>query len=274
MIGNVGAVVLAFEDCARSITLTQRKIAIVRNRDELKREWLELSQAWIKQARGGRNSTRTGMLDPPMLEACGSVEGLRILDCGCGEGRFCRILVERGAAYVLGLDLCEPLIEAASGLQSERDAYRVADVQDLGFIEDETFDLAVSYLNQCDLPDFNANNREVLRLLRKWGRFIVANLHPMRSALGAWLRTNDGIKQHVMLDNYFDEGERRWKMLDVEFTNFHRSLSTYIRGFLDAGFGVSGIVEPTVTAERLTAYPELDDERRVPNFIIYVLRKP
>jgi SAM-dependent methyltransferase len=246
----------------------------VRNRDDLKREWLELSQAWIKEAREGRNAARNGLLDLPMLEACGSVEGLKILDCGCGEGRFCRMLVERGAAYVLGLDLCEPMIEAASGRQSERDAYRVADVQDLGFIEDQAFDLAVSYLNQCDLPDFNANNREVLRVLRKGGRFIVANLHPMRSAVGGWHRTPDGKKQHVILDNYFDEGERRWKMLEVEFTNFHRSLSTYTRGFLDAGFHIAGIVEPTVTPENLTAYPELDDERRVPNFIIYILRKP
>jgi SAM-dependent methyltransferase len=274
VIWNDAAVELASEEWARSIELTQRKIAIVRNRDELQRQWLELSPAWIEQAREGRNSTRNGLLDLPMLEACGGVEGLRILDCGCGEGRFCRMLVERGAAYVLGLDLCQPLIEAASGLRSERDVYRVADVQDLGFIEEETFDLAVSYLNQCDLPDFNANNREVLRVLRKGGRFIVANLHPMRSAVGAWHRTPDGKKQHVMLDNYFDEGERRWRMLEVDFTNFHRSLSTYIGGFLDAGFSIGGIVEPTVTAERLTAYPELDDERRVPNFIIYILHKP
>lgn len=184
------------------------------------------------------------------------------------------MLVERGAGYVLGLDLCEPMIEAARELQSERDAYRVADVQDLGFIEDESFDLAVSYLNQCDLPDFNAHNREVLRVLRKGGRFIVANLHPMRSAVGGWHRTPDGKKQHVILDNYFDEGERHWKTMGVEFTNFHRSLSTYTCGFLDAGFSIEGIVEPTVTEEHLILYPELDDELRVPNFVIYILRKP
>jgi len=64
-----------------------------------------------------------------MLDACGKVEGLRIPDCGCGEGRFCRMLAERGAAYVLGLDLCEPMIEAARELQSEREEYRVQDVQ-------------------------------------------------------------------------------------------------------------------------------------------------
>ncbi len=244
------------------------------NREDLKREWLELSPAWVREVREGRNSTRKGLLDQPMLEACGSVEGLEILDCGCGEGRFCRMLVERGAGYVLGLDLCEPMIEAARTLQSEREAYRVADVQALGFIADETFGLAVSYLNQCDLPDFNANNREVFRVLSPGIRFIVANLHPMRSAAGVWQKTPDGKKQHVILDNYFDEGERHWQIMGGALTNFHRSLATCTRGFLDAGFSIEGIVEPTVTDECLALYPELDDELRVPNFIIYILRKP
>ena len=175
---------------------------------------------------------------------------------------------------MLGLDLCEPMIEAAREKQSARNAYRVADVQDLGFIESGTFDLAVSYLNQCDLPDFNANSREVSRVLRPGGKFVVANLHPMRSAVGGWHRDADGQKQHVILDNYFAEGARRWKMMGVEVTNFHRSLSTYARGFLDAGFDIEGIVEPTVTEEHLALYPELDDELRVPNFIIFILRKP
>ena len=244
------------------------------NREKLSREWIELAPAWIKEAREGRNPTREGLLDGPMLELCGTVEGLRILDCGCGEGRFCRILAGRGAAYVLGLDLCEPMVEAARERQSSRDAYCVADVQDLGFLAEETFDLVVSYLNQCDLPDFAANNREVFRVLRSGGRFIVANLHPMRSAVGSWQRTEDGVKQHVILDRYFDEGERHWTMMGVDFTNFHRSLSTYTRGFLAAGFCIEGIIEPTVDEEQLAAYPELDDELRVPNFILYALRKP
>ena len=244
------------------------------NSNNLEREWHKLSTPWIREAREGRNPTRTGLLDKPMLEACGNVVGLKILDCGCGEGRFCRILAAKGAEYVFGLDLCQPMIEAATELQSRNDAYRIADVQDLSFIEDDAFDLVVSYLNQCDLPDFDANNREVYRVLRTGGRFIIANLHPMRSAVGQWHRTDDGEKQHVILDRYFDEGERRWKMMGVEFTNFHRSLSTYTCCFIQAGFRIDAITEPTVTKEQLALYPELDDELRVPNFIIYTLRKP
>ena len=246
----------------------------MKNINDLKQEWLNLAPRWIKEVREGKNSARNGLLDSVMLNACGNVEELNILDCGCGEGRFCRMLAERGAKYVLGLDLCEPMIEAARQLQSELIEYRVQDVQDLSFIENESFDLVVSYLNQCDIPDFESNNKEVFRVLKRGGRFIVANLHPMRSATGKWYRNDKGEKLHAILDNYFDEGERHWKMLGVKFTNFHRSLSTYINNFIKTGFIIKEIIEPTVIVERLKEYPDLDDELRVPNFIVYILEKP
>src|SRR5687767_13843792 len=109
--------------------------------DNLKREWITIAPMWIKEAREGRNPTRIGLLDKPMLDACGNLEGLKILDCGCGEGRFSRMLADRGAAYVLGLDLCEPMIEAAKELRLCGVEYKIADVQALGFIDDEVFDL-------------------------------------------------------------------------------------------------------------------------------------
>lgn len=243
-------------------------------RSQLRQQWINLAPAWIKESREGRNPTRDGLLDRPMLEACGPVDGLKVLDCGCGEGRFCRILAARGAVKVLGLDLCESMIEAARALQASRDHYRVADVQNLDFLEDASFDLIVSYLNQCDLPDFVANILEVFRVLRAGGRFIVANIHPMRSATGGWHRNDDGEKQHVILDRYFDESMRSWQTMGLPLDNYHRTLSTYTGSFLDAGFAMERIIEPTVDEKQLAAYPELDDELRVPNFIIYALRKP
>ena len=247
---------------------------IQQKKDLLRQEWIELSPAWIKEAREGRNPTRNGLLDQPMLEACGNVEGLQVLDCGCGEGRFCRILAQRGASYVLGLDLCQPMIQSARELQSNCNEYRVADVQNLSFLLDQNFDLVVSYLNQCDLPDFMANTREVYRILSSKGRFIIANLHPMMSAEGRWCKTENGIKKHVVVDQYFEENERHWKMMGVNFTNFHRTLSTYIQGFMEVGFKIEGIIEPTISEDQLALYPELEDELRVPNFIIYSLSKP
>ena len=56
------------------------------NRHFLETQWVQLAPAWIKEMREGRNANRAGMLDQAVLEACGDVRGLRIVDCGCGEG--------------------------------------------------------------------------------------------------------------------------------------------------------------------------------------------
>jgi len=244
------------------------------SQERLNQEWAKLAPGWIKESREGLNSNRTGLLDAPVLRACGEIVGVRALDLGCGEGRFCRILVERGASSVLGIDLSDQMITAARELQGDRDEYAVADAQYMPWAESESFDLIVSYLNQCDLPDFRANTQEAFRLLRPGGRFVVANLHPMRSAVGHWHRSPGGEKLHVVLDDYFNESARRWRMMGVDFTNFHRTLTTYVRAFLMSGFVLHDLVEPTVRDKVLEAHPDLRDELRVPNFIVFALGKP
>jgi hypothetical protein len=63
-------------------------------------------------------------------------------------------------------------------------------------------------------------------------------------------------------------------MIGIDFTNFHRTLSTYIRAYRHSGFAIEEIVEPTVETENLKRFHELEDELRVPNFIVVVLAKP
>jgi 2-polyprenyl-3-methyl-5-hydroxy-6-metoxy-1,4-benzoquinol methylase len=45
-----------------------------------------------------------------ILEYFGDLSGQRVLDAGCGKGRFARVLAERcpRAASIVGLDLAEP----------------------------------------------------------------------------------------------------------------------------------------------------------------------
>jgi SAM-dependent methyltransferase len=50
-----------------------------------------------------------------LLDALGSVEGLLILDLGCGKGRFARALRDRGAS-VVGLDLSAAMLAEAIGV--------------------------------------------------------------------------------------------------------------------------------------------------------------
>lgn len=48
--------------------------------------------------------------------------------------------------------------------------------------------------------------------------------------IGLWQKTAAGGKQHVILDRSREDGERRRKMMEVDFTNFHHVVDIS-RGF-------------------------------------------
>jgi 2-polyprenyl-3-methyl-5-hydroxy-6-metoxy-1,4-benzoquinol methylase len=50
-----------------------------------------------------------------ILEDLKDVEGKRVLDAGCGSGRYCVALAERGAS-VVGVDFSQPMLEIADTL--------------------------------------------------------------------------------------------------------------------------------------------------------------
>ncbi len=130
--------------------------------------WQAAAPGWIERMRRRKDISREGFLDDWMLDAIGEVRGLRVIDLGCGEGRFCRMLTERGAR-VVGVDLCEEFIESAQAQRACDEVYQVGDMERLAGIADCGFDLAVSYLTLIDVLDYESAVREAFRVLRPGG---------------------------------------------------------------------------------------------------------
>ena len=236
--------------------------------ERLHSQWVESAQDWIDTDQ----AVRTGMLDSWMFDALGNVGGKSAIDIGCGEGRFSRLLSQLGAT-VTGVDLTEALIARARAM-STGEAYILGDAEDLNEVESDSFDLAVSYIVLVDLLDYCSAIGGAYRVLRPGGRFVVCNIHPMRSSLPAgWIKQADR-KLFYPVDDYTDEGPREWTWWGRRFVNMHRTLSSHIAAFLDAGFTLRALHEPRPSEEQLAAHPNFDDEFRCPNFIIYVLDKP
>ncbi len=241
-------------------------------KEQLRGEWAAIADTWIDVTSSGRNEYREGLLDSWMLDAVGEVSGRHVVDLGCGEGRFSRMMAERGAR-VTGVDLCRRFIEYASAHRVADEDYVEGDMEDLGGVADGRSDLALSYVSLVDVPDFRNVVKEAYRVLRPGGRFIVCNLQPMTTAANGWIKFGKE-KLHFKLDDYFDEGVRAMPIHGHELTNFHRTLSSYLNSFLDAGFMLEGIREPKPSPQQIAQYPGVADNLRVPYFIIYLLRKP
>lgn len=153
-------------------------------RRRLAARWEESVDDWF----GQDQSVRTGFLDAAVLDALGDVNGKAVIDVGCGEGRFSRVLAGRGAS-VTGVDLTAAFIDRARALAVGGETYLVDDAETLARVPDAAFDLAVSYIALVDLLDFAASIDAAFRVLRPGGRFVVCNIHPLRSSLpDAWIR--------------------------------------------------------------------------------------
>ncbi len=234
------------------------------------RSWEHSADAYIAfQDAGDRN--RTMLLDPVMLDLCGDVRGQRILDIGCGEGRFCRMLAERGA-IVTGIDPITAMVQTARDRGGPSDTYIRTGAEQLPFA-DASFDLAVSYITLVDIFDYASAIREAARVLRPDGRFVVANLNFVTASQG-WQRDADGNRLYHRVDRYAEEWPQTYEWSGMRIVNWHRPLANYMRAFLSSGLILRYFQTPVPEDHSLREDPQFEDWFRVPLFNVMLWEKP
>jgi SAM-dependent methyltransferase len=220
---------------------------------------------WVRAIGDEGDAARAVVLDPVMLRLVGDVAGKRALDLGCGEGRFSRLLVARGAEAV-GLDLVREMVLAARGRDAEAGRYVQGSGEHLPFLG-SVFDFVVSYLSLIDIADFRSAIREAARVLRPGGFLLVANLSLFATSSDGWTRDSGGKRLHKRVDQYLTERAVVVESAGMRFRNWHRPLEAYMEAFLEAGFALRRFLEPT-PAESLRVDQRFEGDFRVPDFVV------
>lgn len=226
--------------------------------------WDQSADAWIASMGERGDWAREHVLDPAMFARVDLQRFGCALDVGCGEGRFCRMLRARGIS-VVGIDPSRALLNAAVHRDPSGD-YCLAKAERLPF-GDGCFDLVVSYLTLCDIPDFRAAIREMIRVLAPDGTLMIANLTSMNTAnaRGVWIKNDEGQRAHWPIDRYLEEFSLRSEWSGVSVVNWHRPLSAYLTAFIEAGLHLVFFDEPQPRG----GDPELRERyRRVPWFVV------
>jgi SAM-dependent methyltransferase len=118
-------------------------------------------------------------MDLRLLERLQTVDwaaARRVLDLACGTGRIGAWLRPRGHGSIDGIDITPEMLDVARG----KGVYRtlaVADVTDTGLAA-ETYDLCTQVLADEHLPDLRPLYREVARVTRPGGLFVLVGYHP------------------------------------------------------------------------------------------------
>ncbi len=205
---------------------------------------------------------------PRLVEVAGNVDGLAVLDAGCGEGIVSRSL--RGAAaQVVGIDIVPRLIDYAR----QRDlsgsiTYEVHDLSRPLPQYAQTFDLIVSNLVLNDVPDYRGFIATLSASLKPGGRLVLSFNNPY-SALA-----------REKVDNYFDiEAVAQYGFGPA--TYFHRTMEQYVHAFYEENLLLRRLYDLHMTEAMVAQLPEKNRSfawyslyHRFPFMLILELVKP
>lgn len=230
--------------------------------------------AALREAESGLNA----VLEQPALARLlpASLEGLRILDLGCGFGDFARKARAQGAASVLAVDVSvKMLAEARRRTADPAIRYEQAAIETLA-VEQGAFDLAVSSLALHYIADYPAAVRTIAAALAPKGRLVFSVEHPMCTAMGVyeWHRDAAGAELHWPVDRYGEEGPRDTRWFVDGVVKYHRTVASYANGLVEAGLTLARLEEPEADPAALQARPELAQQRRRPPFLLLAADKP
>lgn len=219
------------------------------NDDDTLEFWEQVAGDWEVQVGEEGDLNRRLNSDPVLWRLAGDVNGLCVLDAGCGTGYLSRKLAASGAR-VVGVDFSPKMIAIARAASPDID-FRVDSCSELTTLRGDSIDLIVSNYVLMDTPDLDAAMHAFSRVLHSGGIAVLIFSHPcfpQGSARGEGERC-----EYFWGHSYFEERKRidpPWGHFTSEFIWFHRPLSHYFRAFAKAGFGIVEFDEPHVTRER------------------------
>lgn len=193
------------------------------------------------------------VVHPNLLRILGDVKGKHVLDLACGQGIFSRILADHGA-NVVGIDLGKELIELAEK-RSKDYKFQIhffsGSADDLFMVKDGTKDIVVCVLALQNIAMLQETMKEVSRVLKKGGRFIMVLNHPaFRIPRGSgWGYDEHEKKQFRRIESYLSESKVKIDMTpgsgkDKKFTvSFHRPLQTYMKAMSKHGLAITRLEE-------------------------------
>ncbi|MGD2156967.1 MAG: class I SAM-dependent methyltransferase [Anaerolineales bacterium] len=245
--------------------------------EEIIKRWDHSAELYASYCSKYGDINKEILLTPVILEMLGNVAGRNVLDAGCGEGFLSRLIAERGAS-VTAVDYSYKLLEIArertpDDLEIE---YLHANLERLDKLNDDTFDFVVSCVVLQDLLDYQVAVAEMYRVLRPGGTYILAITHPCFSSDAGWVKDSNGKKLYWKIDNYFYERGFEIPITPGSENNpigFHRTLTSYYRAILDAGFIIKDLMEPYPSQDAIEKHPDFIDDLRMSHFLVFRLRK-
>jgi len=197
------------------------------------------------------------------------LQGLRVVDLGCGLGWFSRWARTQGAQSVLGLDVSRLMLAKAQAFGTDDAiAYVRADLEALA-LPPRSLDFAYSSLAFHYIEDLARVLATVHQALVPAGRLVFSIEHPvfMAPRTPGWHVDAQGRKSWP-LDSYQMEGPRVTHWLAEGVVKQHRTLGTLLNTLVKTGFRIDHVQEWGPSDAQVAALPSLAEERERPMMLL------
>ena len=240
------------------------------------------ASAWAQKARTGSKISYEYLEKPAMYAALPDLTGKRVLCVGCGSGEECRVLKDRGAASVLGIDIAPGLIEVARASYPDIQ-FEVRAMQDIAYPAD-SFDFIYSSLALHYAESWTDILRRIRTCLVPGSEFLFSTHHPVKWGmeksregdhftyrLSYELWGNDKAETH---GDYLTPRRMDEVLLNqIPVTFWHRPFGDLFRDIRDSGFTLLDIIEPLPTDGAKTKKKNFWlAHQKIPQFVIFKLR--
>ncbi len=247
--------------------------------------WGKVANWYNKHLEEGDDTYQEKLIKPNLLRILAPRVGENILDVGCGQGYFSRVLAAAGAKIV-GVDVAGELIRLAKEQAGKNEVYLVLSAEKLATLADSRFDAAICVLALQNIKNLQAAILEMSRVLKTGGRAVLVLNHPAFRVPGAsaWAYDEKANIQYRNINKYLSEVSMEVDMTQgivdpkkKKFTlSFHHPLQVYFKAFFKAGLVVTRLEEWTShkTSDTGPRKPAEDKARKeIPLFMCLELRK-
>lgn len=196
---------------------------------------------------------------PNTLSLLPDVSGKKVLDAGCGPGKYAEILLARGAE-VIGIDLSPRMIHWAKERNGAKGQYFVHDLNDSLPFEDGEFEIVICPLVLEYIEDWSSVFQEFHRVLQPGGVLVFSVTHPFFDF--TFFQSKDYFLTEQVSCVWKGFGE------PTEVKSFRRSLMDCINPLIEVGFTLGKILEPKPVSEFAQLDPRHFEElSKFPSFI-------
>jgi ubiquinone/menaquinone biosynthesis C-methylase UbiE len=195
-------------------------------------------------------------LEAPYVHAAlGNVEGLSVLDMGCGTGRHALWCAEQGAK-VTAVDFSAGMLaETRQKPFSERVRFLQHDLHEPLPFGDARFDIVVSGLVLEHIRDLDSFFSEARRVLQPQGRAVISAMHPAMFLRGSQARFTDP-----------DSGEL------VQPGSIAHTISDFVMAAVRGGFQIETIGEHAPDVAFAQAYQRAEKYIDWPMLVVMSLK--